>query len=318
MNRDESNPSGASPAGEVQSRPRHRHLERLESESISIFNEIAEEFENPAILFSGGKDSILLVHLALRAFWPGRIPFRLLHVDTGHNFDETLRFRDALVAQLGLDLVVGSVEDSLRRGTAVDEVGPDATRNRIQSIALLEAVEVHRFDALIGGARRDEEKARAKERFFSHRNDFGEWDPKNQRPELWDLYNCRKHPGESFRIFPLNNWTERDVWEYIKFRGIEVPSLYFSHRREVFERGGILYAAGAHKRPKDSEKVFAADVRFRTVGDMTCTGALLSPAKTVDDVLAELSELRTTERGARADDKTSEAAMEERKKEGYF
>lgn len=297
---------------------RRSDLEYLESESISIIREVAEEFENPAILFSGGKDSLLLIHLARRAFWPEPIPFKIVHIDTGHNFPETLEFRDALVARFGLDLRVGSVEESIQRGTAIDEKGPDATRNRIQSVTLLETVGRYRFDALIGGARRDEEKARAKERFFSHRNELGVWDPKNQRPELWSIFNCRKNAGESFRIFPLNNWTEMDVWNYIDYRSIEVPSLYFSHRRSVFTRGGILYAVTPYKTPRPNEPVEEINVRFRTIGDATCTGALRSNAKTVKEVITEVSGLRTTERGTRADDRVSETAMEDRKKQGYF
>lgn len=297
---------------------RKNDLEYLESESIFLIREVAEEFENPAVLFSGGKDSLLLIHLARRAFWPAKIPFKIVHVDTGHNFPETIEFRDRLVKELSLDLVVGSVEDSIRRGTAADERGPDATRNRIQSVTLLETVAEHRFDALIGGARRDEEKARAKERFFSHRNEFGEWDPKNQRPELWSIFNCRKAAGESFRVFPLNNWTEMDVWNYVEYRNIEVPSLYFAHRRAVFARRGILYALTPFKSPLPGEKVYEAEVRFRTIGDATCTGALPSGAKDVAEVIAEVARLKTTERGTRADDKVSETAMEDRKKQGYF
>jgi sulfate adenylyltransferase subunit 2 len=297
---------------------RRNYLEYLESESISIIREVAEEFENPAILFSGGKDSLLLIHLALRAFWPAKIPFKIVHVDTGHNFPETLAFRDSLVKKFSLEMIVGSVEDSISRGTAVDETGPDATRNRLQSVTLLETVEANRFDALIGGARRDEEKARAKERFFSHRNSFGEWDPKNQRPELWSIFNCKKAVGESFRVFPLNNWTEMDVWNYVEYRAIEVPSLYFAHRREVFTRHGILYAVTPFKGPRGEEKSYEAEVRFRTIGDATCTGALVSSAKTVSEVVDEVAGLKTTERGTRADDKVSETAMEDRKKQGYF
>ena len=293
-------------------------LEVLESESISVIREVAEEFERPGILFSGGKDSILLVHLALRAFWPAKVPFTIVHVDTGHNFAETITFRDEFVKRHDLKLVVGLVEDSIRAGTAIEETGPEASRNRIQSVTLLETIAKHRFDALLGGARRDEEKARAIERFFSHRNEFGEWDPKNQRPEVWNLFNCKRNPGESFRVFPLNNWTEADVWDYIRFRGIEVPSIYFTHRRSVFERAGVLYANGPYLHPRPGEKVFDADVRFRTIGDMTCTGALLSKASNLDEVIAEIAALPTSERGTRADDKRSETAMEDRKKQGYF
>jgi sulfate adenylyltransferase subunit 2 len=293
-------------------------LEALESESIFVLREVAEEFRNSAILFSGGKDSLLLIHLALRAFSPGKIPFKILHIDTGHNFKETLEFRDRVVNQYGLELVVGSVEDSIRRGTAVEEVGPSPSRNRLQSVTLLETIESHRFDALIGGARRDEEKARAKERFFSHRNEFGEWDPKNQRPELWELFNCRKRSNESFRVFPLNNWTEQDVWKYVRWRGIELPSLYYAHRRQVFEHAGVLYALSPHMQPVGGANPFEAQVRFRTIGDVTCTGALLSEASSPDLVLAELARLRNTERGTRVDDRFSETAMEDRKKQGYF
>ncbi len=293
-------------------------LEYLESESISIIREVAEEFENPAILFSGGKDSLLLIHLAVRAFWPANVPFKIVHIDTGHNFAETLEFRDWLVARFSLELIVGSVEDSIRRRTATEERGPNATRNRIQSVTLLETIGKYRFDALIGGARRDEEKARSKERFFSHRNAFGEWDPKNQRPELWSIFNCKKASGESFRVFPLNNWTEMDVWSYIDYRGIEVPSLYFAHRRQVFARDGILYAVTPYKFPLESERAYEAEVRFRTIGDATCTGALVSSASTVSEVIAEVARLKTTERGTRADDRASETAMEDRKRQGYF
>ncbi len=293
-------------------------LDDLESESIYLLREVAEQFDRPVILFSGGKDSLLLIHLAVRAFWPAKIPFQIVHIDTGHNFPETIEFRDALVKRFGLDLIVGSVEDSIRRGTAVDEKGYDATRNRLQSVTLLETIEKHRFDALVGGARRDEEKARAKERFFSHRNEFGEWDPKNQRPELWSILNGEKGPGESFRIFPLNNWTEVDVWSYLAERKIEFPSLYLAHRREVFSRNGILYAVMPFKGPRPDEKAFTAEVRFRTIGDATCTGALLSSASTVHEILAEVRGLKTTERGTRVDDKHSETAMEDRKKQGYF
>lgn len=297
---------------------RLNHLAQLESESIYLFREVAEQFEKPVILFSGGKDSILMVHLAMRAFYPAKIPFSILHIDTGHNFPETIEFRDRLVKKFNLDLIVGSVEDSIKKGAAQDERGPYKSRNAIQSITLLEAIDKYQFDALFGGARRDEEKARAKERFFSHRNDFGEWDPKNQRPELWSLYNGKKSHGEHFRIFPLSNWTELDVWEYIRLKNIELPSLYFSHEREVFERKGVLYANESVMELLPEEKVFKASVRFRTMGDITCTGAVLSSAKNLDEVITEIAASRTTERGTRADDKRSETAMEDRKKQGYF
>lgn len=297
---------------------RLNHLAQLESESIYLFREVAEQFEKPVILFSGGKDSILMVHLAMRAFYPAKIPFSILHIDTGHNFPETIEFRDRLVKKFNLDLIVGSVEDSIKNGSAQDERGPYKSRNAIQSITLLEAIDKYQFDALFGGARRDEEKARAKERFFSHRNDFGEWDPKNQRPELWSLYNGKKSHGEHFRIFPLSNWTELDVWEYIRLKNIELPSLYFSHEREVFERKGVLYANESVMELLPDEKVFKASVRFRTMGDITCTGAVLSSAKNLDEVITEIAASRTTERGTRADDKRSETAMEDRKKQGYF
>jgi sulfate adenylyltransferase subunit 2 len=297
---------------------RLNHLEQLESESIHLFREVVEQFEKPALLFSGGKDSILMVHLAIRAFWPAKVPFPIVHVDTGHNFQETIEFRDRLSDKFKLNLIVGSGEESIRKGTAQDETGPYKSRNTIQSVTLLETIEAHQFDALFGGARRDEEKARAKERFFSHRNEFGEWDPKNQRPELWSLYNGSKKPGEHFRIFPLSNWTELDVWEYLRTRKIEIPSLYFAHEREMFERNGVLYANEDFMELLPSEKPFKASVRFRTMGDVTCTGAVLSEANTLDLVVDEIAASRTTERGTRMDDKRSETAMEDRKKQGYF
>lgn len=297
---------------------RLNHLEQLESESIFIFREVAEQFEKPAILFSGGKDSIVLVHLAIRAFWPGKVPFPIVHVDTGHNFPETIKFRDEMAKKYNLDLIVGSVEESIKKGTAKDETGPYKSRNSIQSVTLLETIEDHQFDALFGGARRDEEKARAKERFFSHRNEFGEWDPKNQRPEIGTLFNGKKHQGEHFRVFPLSNWTELDVWEYIRMREIDLPSLYFAHEREIFERNNVLYAVEDFVELLPEEKPYKASVRFRTMGDVTCTGAVLSEAKTLDHVIDEIAASRTTERGTRADDKRSETAMEDRKKQGYF
>lgn len=297
---------------------RLNHLEQLESEAIYVFREVAEQFERPAILFSGGKDSIVLVHLALRAFHPAKIPFPIVHVDTGHNFPETIEFRDNLAKKYNLNLIIGSVEESIKNGTAKDETGPFKSRNSLQSVTLLETIEEHRFDALFGGARRDEEKARAKERFFSHRNDFGEWDPKNQRPEIWTLFNGKKHEGEHFRVFPLSNWTELDVWEYIRMRKIELPSLYFAHEREVFKRNGALYSTMHFMELLPEEKPFKTMVRFRTMGDVTCTGAVESKAVDLNHVIDEIAASRTTERGTRMDDKRSETAMEDRKKQGYF
>ncbi len=294
------------------------HLQQLEAEAIYVLREVAAQFERPVLLFSGGKDSILLVHLARRAFWPGRIPFPLLHIDTGHNFPETLAFRDRLVAQMGVELLVRYVQDSIDRGRVVEERGPTASRNALQTVTLLDALVELRIDAAIGGARRDEEKARAKERFFSHRNRFGQWDPKNQRPELWNLYNGRKAPGEHFRVFPLSNWTELDIWQYVQAHGIELPSLYFAHRRDVFSRDGVLLAASPYLPLLPGERIENRLVRFRTIGDMTCTGATESTATTVAEVIAELVASRTSERGTRADDKRSEAAMEDRKRQGYF
>jgi len=294
------------------------HLDQLEAEAIFAIREVAAQFENAAILFSGGKDSILCAHLAAKAFWPGKIPFPLVHIDTGHNFAETIAFRDAAVERLGVRLIVGSVQASIDAGKAEDETGPGASRNGIQSITLLDTIEEQGFDACIGGARRDEEKARAKERFFSHRDEFGQWDPKNQRPELWALFNGRKKPGENFRVFPLSNWTELDVWQYIKREALELPSLYFAHEREVFERQGVLLAVTHFLSPAEGETVQTRRVRFRTIGDATCTGAVESDAATIDDIIDEVAAARITERGGRADDKRSEAAMEDRKKQGYF
>lgn len=301
-------------------RPSYRldHLDELEAEGIHILREVAAQFERPALLFSGGKDSVVVVHLARKAFWPGRLPFPLVHIDTGHNFPETIAFRDAMVEQGGYRLLVGRVQDTIDAGRAQDETGPFASRNAIQSVTLLETIEQHRFDACIGGARRDEEKARAKERVFSHRDDFGQWDPKNQRPELWGLYNGRKQPGENFRVFPLSNWTELDVWQYIQREQLSLPNLYFAHEREVFERQGVLLAVTEFLKPPESADVSRRMVRFRTVGDATCTGAVESPAADIESVIAEIASARVTERGARADDKRSETAMEDRKKQGYF
>ena len=294
------------------------HLEQLESEAIFILRETAAQFDRPGLLFSGGKDSIVMAHLAAKAFTPAKIPFPFVHVDTGHNFPETLSFRDSFVSQHGVQLIVGLVQNSIDRGTAVEESGPNASRNALQSVTLLETIEKESLDACLGGGRRDEEKARAKERFFSHRDAFGQWDPKNQRPELWNLFNGRKAPGENFRIFPLSNWTEMDVWQYAKIENIELPSLYFSHKREVIDRNGSLLAVSEFVSPRENESSFEETVRFRTIGDATCTGAVLSSASNLDEVIAEVAASRVTERGSRADDRRSEAAMEDRKKQGYF
>jgi sulfate adenylyltransferase subunit 2 len=295
------------------------HLRALEAEAIHIVREVAAEFERPVVLFSGGKDSIVLLRLAEKAFRPGRVPFPVMHVDTGHNFPEALEFRDRRMAELGEQLIVASVQESIDRGRVVEETGPRASRNRLQTTTLLDAVAEHGFDALIGGARRDEERARAKERVFSFRDDFGQWDPKAQRPELWSLYNGRIRKGEHVRVFPLSNWTELDVWQYIAVEKLEVPSIYFAHTREVFERDGMLYAVSPHMELMDDEEPFEASVRYRTVGDMSCTGAVASQAATLEAVVAEIAATRITERGeTRADDRVTEAAMEDRKREGYF
>ena len=294
-------------------------LDVLEAESIHIMREVASEFERPALLFSGGKDSIVMLALAEKAFKPANIPFPLMHVDTGHNFPEVLDFRDKRAAELNVRLVVASVQDSIDQGRAVEETGRWVSRNRLQTVTLLDAIEERRFDALFGGARRDEEKARAKERVFSFRDDFGQWDPKNQRPELWNLYNTRIKRGEHIRVFPLSNWTELDIWAYIERENLEIPSIYYAHEREVFERDGILLAVNEYLTRAEGEESFTAAVRYRTVGDMTITGAVLSTATTVSQVIDEVAATRITERGAtRADDRTSEAAMEDRKREGYF
>jgi len=294
------------------------HLKHLESEAIYVLRETSAQFENPALLFSGGKDSIVMTYLAKKAFWPGKIPFPLVHIDTGHNFIETINYRDSLVAKLGASLIVGSVPDAIDAGKVREETGPKATRNRLQIPVLLETIEDGQYDAALGGARRDEEKARAKERFFSARTEFGEWDPKNQRPELWNIFNGRKHHGEHFRVFPLSNWTEMDIWQYIQLEEIELPSLYFSHQREVFERDGMLLAVTDFITMLPEEKSESKTVRFRTIGDATCTGAVQSTASTVNDIIDEVAAARIGERGGRADDKRSESAMEDRKKEGYF
>ena len=294
-------------------------LDVLEAEAVHVMREVAAEFERPALLFSGGKDSIVMLALAEKAFWPARIPFPVMHVDTGHNFPEVLEFRDRRVAELGVRLIVASVQESIDAGRVVEETGRHASRNRLQTVTLLDAIEEHRFDALFGGARRDEEKARAKERVFSFRDEFGQWDPKNQRPELWSVYNTRIHRGEHIRVFPLSNWTELDVWSYIEREELGLPGIYFAHERQVFERDGLLLAENPYVTRSEDEPVFTATVRYRTVGDMTCTGAVASTAVTVAEVIAEVAATRITERGqTRADDRTSEAAMEDRKREGYF
>jgi sulfate adenylyltransferase subunit 2 len=291
----------------------------LEDEAITIIREVAAEFERPVLLFSGGKDSVVMLHLALRAFAPARLPFPIMHVDTGHNFPELIEFRDRTVERYGVELIVASVQESIDRGRVREETGPRASRNPLQTVTLLDAIAEHRFDAVFGGARRDEERARAKERVYSHRDEFGQWDPKNQRPELWGLYNARHRRGEHMRIFPLSNWTELDVWRFIAEREIELPSLYFAHEREVFERDGMLMAVNPWLPLLDGETPFTATVRFRTIGDATCTAAVASEARTIDDVVAETAIARVTERGAtRADDRISEAGMEDRKRKGYF
>jgi sulfate adenylyltransferase subunit 2 len=298
---------------------RRSHLEALEDESVHILRELVAERERVCLLFSGGKDSIVLLRLAEKAFRPARFPFPLLHVDTGHNFPETIEYRDRTVAALGERLIVASVQASIDAGRVTEETGPRASRNRLQTTTLLDAIEEHQFDAAIGGARRDEERARAKERIFSHRDEFGQWDPKHQRPELWSLYNGRVKKGEHLRVFPLSNWTELDVWQYIAHEDIPLPSIYFAHEREVFERDHMLYAANPFVALLPTERVFRTVVRFRTIGDMSCTGAVQSNARTLPEVIAEVAAARITERGAtRADDKFTEASMEDRKREGYF
>ncbi len=294
------------------------HLRELESESIYVIREVAAQFENPVLLFSGGKDSIIMFHLARKAFWPAKVPFPLMHIDTGHNFQETLDFRDQLMEKTGTECVVRLVQDTIDQGKVVEEKGPTASRNVFQTITLLDAIEDLKFDAAMGGGRRDEEKARAKERFFSHRDDFGQWDPKNQRPELWNIFNGKKHLGEHFRVFPISNWTEMDVWQYIYMENIDIPELYFTHKREVFLRDGNWLAKAPFMELKENEKVEVRDVRCRTIGDITCTGVTLSKADNLEDIIEEVAATRETERGGRADDKRSEAAMEDRKKEGYF
>jgi sulfate adenylyltransferase subunit 2 len=295
------------------------HIRALEAESVHVMREVAAQFERPVLLFSGGKDSAVLLRLAEKAFRPAGFPFPVMHVDTGHNFPEVTDYRDRRMAQLGERLIVASVQESIDQGRVVEETGPRASRNRLQTVTLLDAIADHRFDALIGGARRDEERARAKERVFSFRDEFGQWDPKRQRPELWNLFNGRVKQGEHVRVFPISNWTELDVWQYIAHEGIELPSIYFAHTREVFERDGMLYAASEFMDRMDGEDVFEESVRFRTVGDMSCTGAVKSKAGTLYEVVAEIAATRITERGeTRADDRVTEAAMEDRKREGYF
>ena len=294
------------------------HLRELESESIYVIREVAAQFERPTLLFSGGKDSIVLFHLARKAFWPAKVPFPLLHIDTGHNFQETLDFRDQLMEKTGATCIARLVQDSIDNGRVVEEKGVNASRNVLQTVTLLDAIEEHKFDCAMGGGRRDEEKARAKERFFSHRDEFGQWDPKNQRPELWNIFNGRKLMGEHFRVFPISNWTELDVWQYIFMENIEIPCLYFTHKRKVFNRDGVWLAWAPFMQLRESEKVEIRDVRCRTIGDITCTGVTLSTADTIEDIIVEIAATRVTERGGRYDDKRSDAAMEDRKKEGYF
>ena len=299
--------------------PTVTHLDELESEAVHIFREVAAELERPVLLFSGGKDSIVLLRLAEKAFRPGKFPFPIMHIDTGHNFEEAIEYRDRRVAELGERLVIASVQESIDKGRVVEETGPRASRNRLQTTTLLDAIEEHGFDAAIGGARRDEERSRAKERIFSFRDDFGQWNPRVQRPELWNLYNARVRKGEHVRVFPISNWTELDVWQYVAREQLELPPIYFAHEREVFRRDGMLYAASEYIERMDGEDTFVTSVRFRTVGDMTCTGGVESTASTIDAVVEEIAATNVTERGeTRADDRFSEAAMEDRKRVGYF
>lgn len=294
------------------------HLRELESESIYVMREVAAQFERPGLLFSGGKDSIVMVHIAKKAFWPAKIPFPLIHIDTGHNFEETMTFRDELVKKLGAELIVGSVQESIDNGRVVEETGFNASRNLLQTVTLLDTLTKYKIDAALGGGRRDEEKARAKERFFSHRDEFGQWDPKNQRPELWNIFNGKKRVGEHFRVFPLSNWTEMDIWQYIYLDNIDIPKLYFTHERAVFNRDGVWLADAPFMLKRDSEKVVTKRIRCRTIGDISCTGLAVSEANTLEEIIAEIAAVRVTERGSRADDLRSESAMEDRKKEGYF
>ena len=297
---------------------KYNHLRELEAEAVQVIRETFAQFDNPCILFSGGKDSIVLTHLAYKALYPMNLSFPLVHIDTGHNFPETLEFRDELVEKLNANLIVGSVEESIKSGSVSEETGHNASRNRAQSVTLLETIEGNQFDACMGGGRRDEEKARAKERFFSHRDEFGQWDPKNQRPELWHIYNGKKAVGEHFRVFPISNWTEMDIWQYILLENIALPSLYFAHNREVVKRNGVYLANSEYLSLREGETIENKQIRFRTLGDLTITGAVESDADTLEKIVAEVAAVRETERGGRADDKRSEAAMEERKKEGYF
>ncbi|MFY0674262.1 MAG: sulfate adenylyltransferase subunit CysD [Bacteroidia bacterium] len=294
------------------------HLKLLEAESMYVIREVAAQFENPVLLFSGGKDSIVVLHTAIKAFYPAKLPFPIMHVDTGHNFPETIEFRDRIVEKLGVKLIVAKVQDSIDKGRAIEETGLNASRNGIQAITLMDAIEEYKFDCALGGARRDEEKARAKERFFSHRDEFGQWDPKNQRPELWQLYNGKKNFGEHFRAFPISNWTELDVWQYLKEEKVDMPSIYFAHERPVIERNGVTLAVTDFLQLAENETPEVQKVRFRTIGDATCTGAWASEADTIDKIVDEISATRLTERASRADDKRSESAMEDRKKQGYF
>ncbi|MBX7043051.1 MAG: sulfate adenylyltransferase subunit CysD [Ignavibacteria bacterium] len=294
------------------------YLRELEAESIYVIREVAAQFERPALLFSGGKDSIVLAHLSRKAFHPARIPFPLIHIDTGHNFEDTLIYRDELISELGVRLIVGYVQESIDKGRVKEETGYNASRNMLQTVTLLDTLEEHSIDAAMGGARRDEEKARAKERFFSHRDEFGQWDPKNQRPELWNIFNGKKNPGEHFRVFPISNWTEMDVWQYIHMEKIKLPTLYFSHERLCFRRNETILAYSDFMKLRETETPEKMIVRFRTIGDMTCTGAVVSTASTLDEIIMEVAAARQTERGTRADDKRSDTAMEDRKKEGYF
>lgn len=297
---------------------KHSHLKQLENEAIYVMREVAAQFERPALLFSGGKDSIIMVHLAKKAFYPATIPFPLIHIDTGHNFNETIEFRDKLIKETGARLIVGSVQESIDNGEVSEETGPEASRNGLQTVTLLETLKKHQIDAALGGGRRDEEKARAKERFFSHRDIFGQWDPKNQRPELWSHYNGLKNQGEQFRVFPISNWTEMDVWQYIAMENIDIPEIYFAHKRKVFNRRGTWLADTEFIERYPDESLEERIVRFRTIGDATCTGAVLSEADSLEDIIQEVAAARQTERGNRHDDKRSETAMEDRKRAGYF
>ncbi|MEX2398346.1 MAG: sulfate adenylyltransferase subunit CysD [Balneolales bacterium] len=296
----------------------YTHLKELEDEAIYIMREVAAQFERPVLLFSGGKDSICMMHLAIKAFYPAKVPFPLMHIDTGHNFDETIAFRDDLIKKTGARLIVGSVQESIDSGKVKEETGPEASRNALQTVTLLDTLKKHQVDAALGGGRRDEEKARAKERFFSHRDIFGQWDPKNQRPELWNLFNGRKNQGESFRVFPLSNWTEMNVWQYIAQEKIEIPEIYFAHEREVFRRRGVWLANTDFVDIQPDEELETKTVRFRTIGDATCTGAVVSKASSLEHIIQEVASARETERGNRHDDKRSETAMEDRKRQGYF